>query len=50
MSYLTLLMGLVSGVLSWIFLMAYDPINPIIITNILLGLIVGLLFERRSSK
>jgi len=42
-----ILWGLIAGVLTFIF-SETDPFQPIFITNILLGLIVGLLFERRN--
>lgn len=43
-----ILWGVIAGVLTFIFSES-APFQPIFITNILLGIIAGLLFERRNS-
>ncbi|WP_202078856.1 hypothetical protein [Caldalkalibacillus salinus] len=48
MSSNAFLLGLVAGVLTFILMNALDSINPILITNILLGIIVGLLVDRQK--
>lgn len=45
-SYNAILFALVAGVLSFILM---DSINPILITNILLGAIVGILIDKKKS-
>lgn len=49
MSYNAILFALVAGVLSFILIFATDSINPILITNILLGAIVGILIDKKKS-
>jgi hypothetical protein len=43
-----ILWGVIAGVLTFIF-SEPEPFQPTFITNILLGIIIGLLFERRNS-
>ncbi|MBS4175551.1 hypothetical protein [Bacillus sp. FJAT-49736] len=47
MSYNAVLIAIVAGVFTYIIMST--PINPILITNILLGLIAGLLIDRKKS-
>jgi phosphate starvation-inducible membrane PsiE len=49
MSYNAILFAGIAGILTFILMNAMNPINPILITNILLGLIVGLLLDRKKS-
>jgi|GEM_PF-4589459 len=49
MSYNAILFAVVAGVLTFILMNTLNPINPILITNILLGLIVGILIDRKKS-
>lgn len=42
------LWAIIAGILTYI--CTSNPLQPIMITNILLGLIVGVLFERRNSQ
>ncbi|GAA0440868.1 hypothetical protein GCM10008983_17450 [Lentibacillus halophilus] len=49
MSYNAFLFAIIAGVLTFILMNALHPINPIIITNILLGLIVGTLIDNKKS-
>ncbi|WP_166786838.1 hypothetical protein [Jeotgalibacillus salarius] len=49
MSLNAILFALVAGVLTFILMNSVDPVNPILITNILLGLIVGLLIDKKKS-
>lgn len=44
-----ILWGVIAGVLTFIFSKT-DSFQPIFITNILLGIIVGLLFERTNLE
>ncbi|MET3195025.1 hypothetical protein [Bacillus sp. OAE603] len=44
-----ILWGVIAGVLTFIFSKNHS-FQPIFITNILLGIIVGLLFERRNLE
>lgn len=50
MSYNTILFALVAGVLSFILIFSIDSINPILITNILLGAIVGILIDKKKPQ
>ncbi|MET3683341.1 hypothetical protein ABID56_001436 [Alkalibacillus flavidus] len=47
MSYNTWLMALIGGVLTFVFA---GQVNPLIITNVLLGGIVGLLLDMKHEK
>ncbi len=49
MSYNALLFATVAGVLTFILMNAHSPINPLLITNILLGLIVGIMLDKKKS-
>jgi uncharacterized membrane protein len=49
MSNNAILFAVVAGVLTFILMVTMNTINPILITNILLGLIVGLLIDRKKS-
>ena len=49
MSYNAILFAVVAGVLTFMLMNTLNPINPILITNILLGLIVGILIDRKKS-
>lgn len=49
MSYNAILFAVVAGVLTFTLMNTLNPINPILITNILLGLIVGILIDRKKS-
>lgn len=42
-----ILWGVIAGVLTFLF-SENNPFQPILITNILLGITVGVLFERRN--
>ncbi|SOC15697.1 hypothetical protein SAMN05880501_108129 [Ureibacillus xyleni] len=50
MSYNALLFAAGAGILTFILINTINPINPILITNILLGLIVGILIDIRGAK
>lgn len=49
MSYNSILFAVVAGILTFILMSTLEAINPILITNILLGLIVGLLIDKKKS-
>lgn len=49
MSFNALLFAVIAGILTFILMNTIHPINPILITNILLGLIVGQLMDRKKS-
>ncbi|HWL23348.1 MAG TPA: hypothetical protein VNR38_06300 [Ureibacillus sp.] len=49
MSYNAILFAIVAGVLTFILMSTVEATNPILITNILLGIIVGLLIDKRKS-
>ncbi|WP_156809588.1 hypothetical protein [Gracilibacillus halophilus] len=49
MSYNAFLFAIIAGVLTFIFMSAHNPIDPILVTNILLGLIVGILIDKKQS-
>lgn len=49
MSYNAILFASVAGILSFILIAAIDSIHPILITNILLGAIVGILTDKKKS-
>ncbi|GGG26420.1 hypothetical protein GCM10007425_21270 [Lysinibacillus alkalisoli] len=48
MSYNAILFACVAGVLSFILMVAINSINPILLTNILLGAIVGTLIDQKK--
>jgi len=49
MSYNALLFATIVGVLTFILMNALSPINPLLITNILLGLIAGIMIDKKKS-
>lgn len=50
MSFNALLFAAVAGILTFIFIHSVPSVNPILLTNILLGFIAGLLVDRRKSR
>jgi hypothetical protein len=49
MSVNALLFAVIAGILTFILMNTLNPMNPIVVTNILLGLIAGQLMERKKS-
>ncbi|MFB1082520.1 hypothetical protein [Jeotgalibacillus sp. JSM ZJ347] len=50
MSLNAILFAFVAGILTFILINSVEPVNPILITNILLGLIAGLLIDKRKTS
>lgn len=49
LSYNAILFAVIAGVLTFILMVSLEPVNPLLVTNILLGAIIGILIDKKKS-
>ncbi|WP_153732195.1 hypothetical protein [Sporosarcina obsidiansis] len=49
MSSNSVLFAIIAGILTFISMVSLEPISPLLVTNILLGAIIGLLIDKKKS-